>query len=78
MTGRDLIAYTLSNNLENEPVFEAGRFIGFLTESEVAVKLCVGVATVRSMFNFGLLKGMKIGDAIYVSGDMKIHYDRKE
>lgn len=34
MTGRDLILYILMNNLEDEPVFEEGKFIGFVTDVE--------------------------------------------
>jgi hypothetical protein len=44
MTGRDLIVYILQNNLENEPVFKDGKFIGFMTEGEAAEKFDVGVA----------------------------------
>lgn len=47
MTGRDLILYILANNLENEPVFKNGKFIGFDTEESFAAKHNVGIETVR-------------------------------
>lgn len=46
MTGRDLIIYILANGLEDEEVFQDGKFIGFVTAGEAAAKLGVGVATI--------------------------------
>lgn len=66
MTGRDLIIYILQNNLEDEPVFKDGIFLGLLTESEAATKFNVGVATIRCWFEMGMLNGIKIGDEIYI------------
>ena len=43
MTGRELIIYILENDLENEPVFQDDKLIGFLNEREAAVKLNVGI-----------------------------------
>ena len=45
VTGRDLILYILSNNLEDEEVFKDGKLIGFLTAWEAAEKMNVGIAT---------------------------------
>ena len=39
MTGRDLIVYILSNNLENEEVFKDGKFIGFIPAQEDIISL---------------------------------------
>ena len=39
MTGRDLIIYILTNNLENEQVVnQDGVFVGFMGETEAAAK----------------------------------------
>lgn len=69
MTGRDLILYILANGLEDEPVFEDGRLIGFMTLDEAAVKFEVGAATVRVWINEGMLYGIKIGEEIYIPAD---------
>ena len=66
MTGRDLIMYILSNNLENEPVFKDGKFVGFMTVMEAAVKFGVGPSTVRVWYDCGVLDGIKIGETIYI------------
>lgn len=66
MTGRDLIVYILQNNLEDTPVFEDGRFLGFITDEEAAIKYNVGIATIRLWIDMGLLKGIKICDKIYI------------
>lgn len=70
MTGRDLIIYILSNNLENEQIFKDGKFIGFITTSEAAEKLGVGVATIRVLFEQGRLHGVTIGQEIYISDNL--------
>ena len=66
MTGRDLIIYILQNHLEDEPVFDDGIFLGFMTAMEAAVKFNVGVATVRVWVNDGSLPGIRIGETIYI------------
>lgn len=66
MTGRELIIYILENGLEDEPVFENGKFIGFITAQEAAARMNVGVATVGVLLNQGLIEGVKIGDVIYI------------
>lgn len=71
MTGRDLILYILANGLEDEPVFENGRFIGFMTDEEAAVKMKVGVATIHIWVGLGQLKGLKIGDDLYIPANAK-------
>ena len=60
MKGRDLILYILANGLEDEPVFENGRLLGFMTLDEAALKFEVGAATVRVWINEGMLYGIKI------------------
>lgn len=71
MTGRDLIVYILSNNLENEQVFKDGKFIGFITAGEAAAKLNVGVPTICVWLSQNKLDGVKIGDIVYISADCK-------
>lgn len=66
MTGRDLIIYILTNNLENEQVVnQDGVFVGFMGEIEAAAKFGVGVATVRAWYTCGYLKGFAVGDSIF-------------
>ena len=65
MTGKDLIIYILQNNLENEVILENGVLCGFLTEEDAAAKLCVGPATIKAWYDYGILQGIKIGDSIY-------------
>ena len=69
MTGRDLILYILSNNLEDEPVFQNGKFVGFITASEAAAKMNVGVPTVCVWIAQNQLEGIRIGDMIYIPAD---------
>lgn len=64
MTGKELIIYILENNLENEPVFKDGKFIGLMTLSEAAIKFNVGTATVKAWYMLGLLKGITIGGVV--------------
>lgn len=71
MTGRDLILYILMNNLEDEPVFEDGKFIGFVTDVEAVEKLGVGTATIRVWIDQGLFDGVRINDNFYIRSDFK-------
>lgn len=71
MTGRELIVYILSNHLEDSPVFEKGRFIGFMTAGEAAAKMGVGVPTICVWLAQGKLDGFKIGDVLYIPADSK-------
>lgn len=67
MTGKELILYILENNLEDQPVFQNGRFLDFLTVEEAAVKFGVGIATVYVWVESGLLTHIEIGNNIYIS-----------
>lgn len=78
MTGRDLIVYILSNNLENEEVFKDGKFIGFITAGEAAVKLNVGIPTICVWLSQKKLDGVKIGDTIYISADCERPTNKEE
>lgn len=69
MTGRDLIVYILKNGLEDELVYKNGKFLGFMTETEAAVKFQCGVSTIRVWFELGYLTGFKIGEIIHIPAD---------
>lgn len=73
MNGKDLIIYILSNNLENEPVFKDGTFIGFMTAANFAEKMNVGVATVNTWVKEGYLDGVEIGGVIYIPADLEVN-----
>lgn len=66
MTGKELILYILENNLEDSEIFKDGKFLDFLTVSEVAVKFNVGEATVKTWLDLRLLDGFKIGNVYYI------------
>lgn len=66
MTGRDLIVYILENGLEDEPLFENGKLIGFMSVDEVAYECCVGRATVKAWVEIGKVPSLKIGDMIFI------------
>lgn len=66
MTGRDLIIYILSNNLEDEPIYKNGKILGFMTAMEAAAKFEVGLATIQAWVGLGYLPGIKIGNEVYI------------
>ena len=67
MTGRELITYILENHLEDEPVFQNGTFIGYMSDKKFAEMLGVGLATVQVWALLGQIKGIVlIGDSIYI------------
>lgn len=70
MTGRDLILYILANGLEDELVFENGRFLGFLTPEEVAVKKNTGVATVDTMLKLGMIEYIELAGGRYIPANI--------
>lgn len=71
MTGRDLIIYILNNNLEDRPVFENGKILGFMTVAEAAEKLNVGTATVRAWTDLKYIESIRIGEQIYIPADVE-------
>lgn len=67
MTGREFILYILSNNLENEQLFDKdGTFIGFMTVEEAAFKFGVGSSTVNTWILLGRLRAVMIGNKMYI------------
>lgn len=77
MTGRDLILYILSNNLENEPVFKDGKFIGFITAGEAAERMNVGVATIYVWFSQKRMDGVLINDRLFIPADFKLKQEHE-
>lgn len=77
MTGKELVLYILENNLENEPVFKDGKFIGFITAEEAAVKKDVGIATIKAFVDEGWLEGYSIGGILYIPAAIKTNIHRK-
>lgn len=71
MTGRELIIYILANGLEDKPVFENGKFIGFITAGEAAVKLKVGEATIRALISQKKLEGIVINNAVLIPANLE-------
>jgi len=71
MTGRDLIIYILENNLQDEPVFKNGRFIGYVTPEEVAVKTEVGTATVHAWMHQGRLDSVAVKEGVYIPANFQ-------
>jgi hypothetical protein len=69
MTGRELIIYILQNGLEDKDVFENGVFIGFMDEEQAAAKFNVGVPTIKVWHSLGFIKGVAIGDKIFILSD---------
>lgn len=67
MTGRELIMYILENHLEDEPVFQNGTFVGYVSDVKFAEMLGVGVATVRAWIMMSRIKdAIMIDDAMFV------------
>ena len=59
--------YILENHLEDEPVFQNGTFVGYVSDVKFAEMLGVGVATVRTWIMMGRIKhAIMIGDALFV------------
>lgn len=61
MTGRELIIHILSNGLEDADISEL-----FITEEEAAVKLNVGIATVKTWASLGLIHHIVIDGKTYI------------
>ena len=70
MTGRDLIIYILENRLEDKPVFENGRLIGFISVEEAAVKFDVGLETINTWYRMGAIPGIILDGVLYIPGDV--------
>ena len=69
MTGRELIIFILNYHLEDVVLFEDGRIPGYLTVEEAAIKIGTGVETVKALYKRGALKGVTLGDTIFIKED---------
>ena len=76
MTGRDLIIYILQNHLEDEEVFKDGKFIGFLTPKEAAVKFGVSNATIHAWMSLGMLEGGTVTQQTYIPATAKVNPEK--
>lgn len=74
MIGRQLIIFILANHLENEDIKCGPLLENYISEQDAAVQLKVGVATIRTMFDMGMLRGVKIENDVYIHAD----WDGKE
>ena len=66
LTGRELIVYILENNLEDEQVFDNGRFLGFMSINEAAYIFSVGPSTVKMWVELGSLPSIKLGNEYFI------------
>lgn len=67
MTGKELIIYILANGLEDQPVFDNGEFIGFVSIGKAAEMLDVGRETVKAWIKLGTIKNVvEFGDEILI------------
>lgn len=66
MTGRDLIIYILENHLEDKPILNNEKPIGFMTVKEAATKFDVGLETIKVWYNLGVIPGVNINDVLYI------------
>ena len=66
MTGRDLIIYILQNNLEDKPVNLGAGFLNMLSVEEAAMKMKVGVETIKLWFALKMIDGIMIGEELYI------------
>lgn len=71
MTGRDLIIYIIQNRLEDEEVYKDGVFLGFMGEVEAALYFGVGLSTIRTWFEEGMIPGIKLGNLIFIPANAK-------
>ena len=63
--------YILQNQLEDEPVYQDGMLLGFMSEVEAALRFGVGMATIRAWYYGGMIEGVKIGNLIFISATAK-------
>lgn len=75
MTGRELIIYILSNNLEDELVIKDGRLVGFMSVDDVAVAIGTGPASIKALLTMGEVEGYQLGNSLFLPKDVKIMKD---
>lgn len=78
MTGRELIIYILENGLEDKPVFENGKPLGFMTIVEAAIKFGVGGGTIMTWICLGKIKYIQLGEKLYIPANEKSPLEEKD
>lgn len=71
MTGRELIIYILEHGLEDKPVFEDGRMMGFKTVSEFAEENDVGIETVKAWIKLNMIPYIDFHGVILIPPNYK-------
>lgn len=71
MTCREFILYILENGLENEPLLQDGKFIGFKTLGEVAEEVGVGIETVRVWASLNMIPYINLNGTIFIPANYK-------
>lgn len=66
MTGRELIILILNNHLEDTVVFEDLRSLGLYLIEEAAVKLRIGIESIKAQCSIDAIRHLKIGDKTYI------------
>lgn len=78
MTGRELIIYILENHLEDEPVIQGDKILGFLDINEAAQKFNVGPATVFAYTTLGYLKHDVLHKTLLIPANAEVNFPPKE
>jgi hypothetical protein len=71
MTGKELIIYILQNNLEDKVVLSNGIFTGIMDAEQAAAKFGVGVATVQTWYQLGMIPGFTMGGSLFFMKDVE-------
>lgn len=68
MTGRELIMLILTYHLEDEELFEDKNFqiLGMYTIEQAAVKLNIGVESIKAQCAIDAIRHIEIGDKTYI------------
>lgn len=72
MTGKELIVYILTNNLENKELDVNGDLLlqlGFLNEEKMAAAFGIDIPAIRVMYSLGMISGINICGKLYFSSD---------
>lgn len=80
MTGRDIVIYILKNNFEDKSIYEIISD-SLMACDEAADKFNVGISTVKTWAQLGMIPCFKIGGSIYILKTAKKpnnNYDIKE
>lgn len=78
MTCKELMLYILANDLEHELVFDHGRFVGFMTIDEVALKMNIGIAAVCALIEQGMLDHICVGNTLFVPANFKTERNKQD